>query len=177
METSVFNRLADAWAALLGKPSTEAQAVRNEMVSMKRELAGIKLDLHDAREALALYRSRIAGRDSEDTHLLNDALEDLFAGIAPALSQLRMQAALMESGRDISATSVMALARQLAEAVELAGLEPIAEFGREVSFDPQICEPLAADLSFSPGEAVVVRFIGYRYKGRILRKALVERLN
>jgi molecular chaperone GrpE (heat shock protein) len=71
----------------------------------------------------------------------------------------------------------MALARQLTEAIEMAGLEPIAEFGKEVSFDPHMYEPLAADRSFSAGESVVVRFVGYRYKGRILRKALVERLN
>jgi molecular chaperone GrpE (heat shock protein) len=177
METSVFSRLADAWAALLGRPSVETQAVRDELVSVKRELAAIKLDLHEAREALALFRSRISERDDEDAHSLNDALEDLFTGIAPALSQLRMQAALMASGRDITASSVMALARQLMEAVQTAGLEPIAEFGKEVSFDPHMYEPLAADLSFSNGERVVVRFVGFRYKGRILRKALVERLN
>lgn len=177
METSLFYRFLDAWAALRGKPSSETRAAQDELVALKRELAAIKLDLHDAREALVLYRSRIADKDSRDEHRMNDALEDLFTGIAPALSQLRMQAALMASGRDISAASVMALARQLTEAIEMAGLEPIAEFGKEVSFDPQIYEPLAADRAFDAGESVVVRFVGYRYKGRVLRKALVERLN
>ncbi len=177
MKMRVFDRLADAWCALLGRPSVETQAVREELVAVKRELAVIKLDLHDATESLALCRARIEENDVEAVHRMNDPLEDLFIDLAPALSQLRMQAALMESGRDISAASVMALARQLAKAVEMSGLEPIAAFGKEVSFDPHVCEPLAADLSFSPGEAVVVRLIGYRYKGHIIRKALVERLN
>jgi molecular chaperone GrpE (heat shock protein) len=177
MEMRLFTRLADAWCALLGKPSTEAQAMHEELVAIKRELAVIRLDLHDANEALALCRTRIEENGVDAAHRITDPLEDLFTDLAPPLSQLRMQAALLESGRDISAGSVMALARQLAEAVEMAGLEPIAAFGKEVSFDPHTCEPLAADLSFSPGETVVVRFIGYRYRGHIIRKALVERLN
>ena len=91
------------------------------------------------------------------------------------LSQLRMQHFLMEAGKDIPSRNIMVLVKQLAEVVEKAGLEPISRSGEEILFDTRIAEPLAADTAFAEGEVVVTKFNGYRYRGRIIRKALVAK--
>jgi molecular chaperone GrpE (heat shock protein) len=173
----IRNRIANTWAGLLGRPSAEAQELRKEILSIRRELAAVRLELEDSRQALALHRRRIQEMESESRHQDDDATEALFEDLVSTVSQLRMQDALMESGREISGGSIMALARQVVAALEKAGLEPVGVFGREIPFDPQTCEPLASDAVFVPGETVVIRFIGYQYRNRILRKALVERMN
>jgi molecular chaperone GrpE (heat shock protein) len=171
----IVNRLSDAWAALMGRPTSEVRDIRDEMVSINRELAEVRLDLADARQALSSCRRAIEEADSGQIHALNDPLENLFVDLASFLSQLKMLAALMDSGHEIAGNSAMALARQLVEALEKAGMEPIAAFGKEIPFDARTCEALSAGVSFLPEEPVVVRFVGYRYKGRIIRKAMVER--
>jgi molecular chaperone GrpE (heat shock protein) len=171
----LVKRLSDALSALLGKPTEEVLNTRDEMLSLNRELAEAKLELAESRENLAAYRKKIEEMEVAAPLGMGDPLESVFHDLASFLSQLRMQASLMDAGREISGNSVMVLAKQVLDVVEKAGLEPIAAFGKEVPFDAQTCEPLAADISFLPGEPVVVRFVGYRYKGRIVRRALVER--
>jgi molecular chaperone GrpE (heat shock protein) len=174
---NIRKRLVNAWAALRGRPPAEARELRRELLVLQREFAEVRLELVDSRQAMNLFRKRIEDMGSDTSVPVDDTLEALLEDLVSPLSQLRMQAALLESGRQISGGSVMALARQLVEALENAGLEPLGAFGREIPFDPQTCDPLAADMVFHPGETVVTRFIGYRYRGRILRKALVERMN
>jgi molecular chaperone GrpE (heat shock protein) len=172
-----FTRLRNAWGALTGKPSEESLSMAPDVASVKRELAEIQLDLMDARKLLSVQRSTIDELRASLDSGIDHNLERLFREIATPLSQLRMQEALLESGTQVSGASVMALARQVAERVERSGLEPIGSFGETVDFDPQSCEPLSADSSLSWGEEVVIRFIGYRYGGRVVRKAMVERNN
>jgi molecular chaperone GrpE (heat shock protein) len=174
---NLLNRLSDAWAAFMGRPTSQVRDLTDEMVSINRELAETRLELADARRALNLCRRRIEDAEANAGHSSADPLENLFLDLASFLSQLKMLAALMDSGSEIIGNSVMALVRQLIDAVEKAGMEPIAACGKEIPFDPRACEAMAADISFLPEEPVVVRFVGYRYKGRIIRKALVERNN
>jgi molecular chaperone GrpE (heat shock protein) len=100
-------------------------------------------------------------------------LEELFERQAAPLSQLRMQAGLMENGQDVDAQDVMALGRKLANAIEEAGLEPIGSPGGTLEFDPDLARPLGAGPDMQRGDPVVVKFVGYRYAGRVIRKALV----
>jgi len=44
-----------------------------------------------------------------------------------------------------------------------------------IPFDPEVAQPLGENAQIAPGDSVRVRCIGYRYHGRMLRKALVER--
>ncbi|MFH1114628.1 MAG: hypothetical protein V1792_11970 [Pseudomonadota bacterium] len=171
---SIKERLSDAWSAVHGKPTSGEHAVQAHVVALKKEIGELRLELTEAREIAAAQRSRLEEiAHTESTRPTVDPT-DLFAGLAAPLSQLRMQAALLEAGKDITGRSVMALAGQLTELLESAGLEPIGATGREIPFDPRTCEPMASGESFQPGELVLVRFIGYGYHGSVVRKAVVD---
>lgn len=172
----VRDRFSAAWSAFLGRPSREIVKAQEELVSMRRELADVRLDLRGARETLTDLRSRLEELESgHDDYAPDDRFQELLEDLAAPLSQLGMQHSLMEAGKDIAARNIMVLVKQLAEIAEKAGLEPISRAGEEILFDTRIAEPLAADTAFSEGEIVVTKFNGYRYRGRIVRKALVAK--
>ncbi len=170
------DRFSAAWRAFLGNPSREIMEAQQQLVSMKRELANVRMDLRGARETLSDLRARLEELESgQDDYAPDDRFQDLLEDLAAPLSQLRMQHSLIEAGKDISSRNIMVLVKQLAEVVEKAGLEPISRSGEEILFDTRIAEPLAADTAFAEGEVVVTKFNGYRYRGRIIRKALVAK--
>jgi len=80
----------------------------------------------------------------------------------------------MAVGREISGRSVMALANQMIAVLENHGLEPIGVTGEQVAFDPATCQALSAETAFQAGAIVTIRYVGYRYNGRVLRRALVD---
>ncbi len=172
---NIKERLSDVWAAVRGKPTSGEHAVQAHVVSLKKEIGELGLELAESREILVAQRSRLEEITSRENNRPAEDLKDLFTGLAAPLSQLRMQASLLETGKDITGRSVMALAGQVAALLESAGLEPVGVTGQEIPFDPQTCEPMASGGSFQPGEAVLVRFIGYTYQGPVVRKAIVDR--
>ena len=171
---STVNRLTDAWRALLGKPSKRESAMKEEMLTLRRRLEAMDLELKEAGETVAVQRLRLHKLDSTPSADADNLLEGVFGDVAAPLSQLRMQASLMAQGRDVSARSVMALASQVVETLEDHGLEPIGVTGEEAAFDPATCQGLKAGATFAPGHAITIKFVGYRYNGRVLRRALVD---
>ena len=175
---NLMQRLSTAWHVLVSPSASGVETEDEPTVALRRDLATAQLELQESRDALraalaradALEKAQAAQvRDGVESHL-----ETLFADLAAPLSQLRMQAALLAAGTVVAASDVMTLARRCAEVVEGAGLEAIGATGEMMPFDPEIAQPLAGDVQMAPGDTVHVRFIGYRYHGRVLRKALVE---
>lgn len=171
-------RLSSAWRTLVC-PSPPLQAMEDEpVVALRRDLATARLELQETRDALAAARARAAAVEHAQAVQIRDGiashLEALFADVAAPLSQLGMQAALLDAGTAVAASDVMAVARRCAIVIERAGLEPIGTTGAVIPFDPEIAQALGANAHMASGDSVRVRFIGYRYHGRVLRKALVE---
>lgn len=171
---SMVNRLGDAWRALLGRPSLRESAAADEVLTLTRRLGSMDLELKEARETVAVQRLRLDRLESVCSAETGNSLERALEDLAAPVSQLRMQASLMGRGRDVSGRSVMALASQIVQTLENHGLEAIGVTGEEVAFDPATCQPLSAGVTFAPGQAVDIKFIGYRYNGRVLRRALVD---
>ncbi len=169
---NLVERIADAWQVLLGKPSHGEALAAEEIASLKRTGANLTLELQEARTAVASLRGMV--EEMEERAGATDPLEEIFAQVAGPLSQLRLQESLIAVGKQISGKSVMALASEVAGILEDAGLEPIGSVGEETVFDPALAEPLASGMALSSGAPVVVRFIGYRYEGEVIRKALVD---
>jgi molecular chaperone GrpE (heat shock protein) len=175
---NLVQRLSHAWRALMS-PSLPPDEREDELtVTLRRDLATTRLELQEVQEALAAARAQITALEKAQTTQIREgiesALEKVFTPLAAPLSQLQMQAALLEAGTAVAATDVMTLARQFATMVERAGLEPISVTGETIAFDPEIAQPLGGGSQIETGDMVRVRFIGYRYHGRVLRKALVE---
>lgn len=172
---TAWQRIKEAWRVLWGKSSVETLAAMQEITVLKERLA--KLSSHLAQTELTLNQQATRIRELEHivTTPQRDRLEEILRELVGPLSQLRLQAFLLEKGGDISSRSIMALARQVMERLERTGLEVIGAVGEEVSFDPQMYEPLNNEISFIQGDRVVIRFVGYRYQGAIMRRALVEK--
>lgn len=170
-------RLAAAWRALCGVTAPPVE--EEELLKLQSELAGVRLDLEETRRAIAMERDRTQslekGRVAAVEESVDARLDRLFTDLAAPLSQLRTQAHLLDTGTPVAATDVVAVAQQFARAVEEAGLTPFGEPGESAAFDPETMQPLRSDQPLTAGEAATVRFAGYRYAGRVLRKALVER--
>jgi molecular chaperone GrpE (heat shock protein) len=173
-DMKLTERISNARAAFRGNPLPETVRLQDENVSLKRDLAKLGFELVEAKEAIDALRSRLTNMEVGRINSGREQLESLLYDLAAPVAQLRMQQQLVNSGKEVSGRSIMALASQVADLLERTGLEPIGETGQEIHFDPQTAEPLAADVIFSPGQTVVIRFIGYQYQGRIIRRALVE---
>lgn len=129
----------------------ETVRVQNENLSLRREIAGLELELVDAKEAIDAFRSRLVNLEASRGNQGPDGRELLLSHLAAPISQLRMQQWLMDSGKEISARSILAVAGQIADLVERAGLEPFGSTGEDIPFDPQVPDPLAGGVWFSPG--------------------------
>lgn len=171
---NLVDRIADAWQVLLGKPSNGEALAAEEIASLKRAGANLTIELQEAKTAVTSLRSMVEEMEHRHGTAATDPLEEIFAQVVGPLSQLRLQESLIGGGKQISGQSVMVLASEVGGILEGAGLEPIGRVGEATEFDPALAEPLAAGVALSPGATVVVRFIGYRYKGEVLRKALVD---
>lgn len=173
---NLVERIADAWQVLLGKPSRGEILASEEIAALKRDAANLTLELQEAKSAVESLRRMLQETNAHQAAASLDPMEEVLAQAAGPLSQLRMQASLMATGKEISGKSVMVLASEVAAVLEAAGLEPIGKVGEETVFDPVSAEPLSSGPTLSPGAPVVIRFIGYGYNGEVLRKALVEAL-
>lgn len=167
-------RFEDLWRALTGKPTRGEATALEEIGELRTRVHRLVQETNELRELTAIQRSRIDQLEAARVATPPDRLEALFDSVAAHLSQLRLQGHLMERGREISGRSVMALASHVVEAIENLGLERIGTPGEEIPFDPTTCRPINAGVSFESGQLVVVKFVGYRYNGNIVHKALVD---
>lgn len=171
---SIVNGLGDAWRALMGRPSQRESTMRDELVSLRLRIGHLERELKEARDTMAIQRSMLDQLGSASAAASGNSTERLFEDLAAATSQLRVQGSLMAVGREISAQSIMALANQVIAVLERHGLEPIGVTGEQVAFDPATCQALSAETAFRAGSTVTIKLIGYRYNGRVLRRALVD---
>ena len=169
-------RVAAAWQALCGAgPATDQE----QLLALRGELAGLRLELQESREALQKERGRIERLQQQQAGAVQDSTQarvlPLLTALSAPLSQLDMQKRLHESGTPLEAADVLAVAEQVARAGENAGLEALHSPGELTGFDPETMQPLRADQPLEPGEEVTVKCAGYRYQSHVLRKALVQR--
>jgi molecular chaperone GrpE (heat shock protein) len=171
---TISERIINTWAALRGHPTFNEIALQKQIVTLKRQISEQQLELQEAANTVNAQRSKLEELSAQQRETGSNGLGDLYRALAAPLSQIRLQASLLDSGKEISGRSVMALAAQLADLLEQTGLEPIGCVGQTTTFDPQQCEPMITGKSFQPGSDVTVKFVGYRYEGHVVRKALVD---
>lgn len=172
-------RICEAFAFLLRRHWRNTKETDDEIVNVRRMLAEVRLELEFSRKAIEEEQTRRKAIETIQANSIKNGiesqLEQLYEQLAAPLSQLRMQSALLEGGTPVQTDDIMRVARQLAEMLEERGLEPIGSFGKPMPFSTETAQPLSTELNLREGEPVVVRIIGYRYHGRVLRRAYVER--
>jgi molecular chaperone GrpE (heat shock protein) len=158
----------------LGKPADET------VMDLRREAQSLRLELSEREDLIAKLKEDLErqrdGAGARVDESVQAQVEQLLAGAAAPVSQLLTQAHLLEAeGRPVQARDVMAVAKRLVRIFEDNGLELVGSVGETAQFDPNQHEPLGANASPAPGDRVVVRFVGVAYRGKLLRKASVEK--
>lgn len=169
--TGWMARIRTAGAVLFGNfdrrafdPGSRAAALELDL----RERDGIIGRLRQEYERFAQQAQR------EQAGAAVSCVDVLARSLAPQFSQLATMQALADSGRAVRAEDVLKLFGKVEAAMRESGLDRIGTVGATCAFDARLHQRLSgADVA--DGDAVVVRFIGYRLREEVLLKAMVSR--
>jgi molecular chaperone GrpE (heat shock protein) len=158
-----------------------AKTANQSLMALQREVQGLRLELRERDELITNLKQDVerqrSGAGARVEESVQMQVEQLLAEAATPVAQLLTQAHLLEvDGRPVQAKDVLVVARRLVRILEDNGLELVGDVGESVSFDPNHHEPLSTASSPRRGERVVVRFVGVAYRGKLLRKAGVEKV-
>ena len=162
------------WFKRLLKPRRRDE----DLLTLERETQSLRLDLEEKERLAANLKGEIERlREGEDDRIIQAVgakMEALITDAATPVVQLLTQAHLLETGKPIQAKDVLSVAMRLVRLLEDMGLEIGSKVGEMVDYDPTLHEPLGSE-TITPVESVVVKFVGIRYKGEVVRKATVAR--
>ncbi|MDR3577283.1 MAG: nucleotide exchange factor GrpE [Anaerolineaceae bacterium] len=152
-----------------------------DLLALRNQIKSLQLDLQERDKKIELLNQELERLRLNQKDLLKEtstaALEELFSSLSPAVAQLVTQAYLAnQQNKLIQSKDILLVAQRLISILEQSGLQLLGQPGQQVQFDPRLHTPLSASNSFTTGQAVVVRFVGLSYRGKIIRKAGVELL-
>lgn len=142
----------------------ETQILRLELEQARKELRNLQRELETVRFTSQRNQSEQA----------DDRLEQLFTELSTPLAQLAVQRALDQQGKELRQRDLLAVSGRMLEALQGRGVKLEGEPGQELAFSPDHHQPLSLDSSLKPGQTVKIRFPGVSFRGRWLRKAMVE---
>ncbi|MGP1680648.1 MAG: hypothetical protein ACTS6J_26285, partial [Burkholderiales bacterium] len=120
------------------------------------------------------YERAVQQAQREQARAAAAGVDALARRLAPLCSQLATMQALADSGRAVRAEDVLKLFGKVEAGLRDSGLARIGTVGDTCGFDARLHQRMSgADVA--DGDAVVVRFVGYRLGGDILLKAMVSR--
>lgn len=145
---------------------------RDEIQSREGEVEGLRAKLQEARGLVKeLEREVIRSRQEAEEGLL----QEIFRALAPALVQLPTMRAGKKAGKRLKVDDLLTRFEQMERALRDQGIEPLGEVGEAVPFDPHLHALIDQDTDAAPGSPVVVRFVGYRFRDQVLKRAQVSR--
>lgn len=161
---------------LFGKPEQTLPPVNEHVLSLEQEAQGLQLELAERDQLVANLKQELerqrSGANVQVTEAVQVQVERVLADVAAPVSQLLTQAHLLEvESKPVQARDVLVVAKRLVRSLEDHGLTLTGEVGQRVAFNPDHHEPLGPEVGLSPGQLVVVRFVGVAYHGKLLRKA------
>lgn len=158
-------------------PSTQPQEDERAL-ALERQVQNLRLELAERNQLADKLKQELERqRHSESDRLTNaiqSQVEQMLSDAAAPVTQLLTQAYLLEQGKPVQAKDVLAVTKRLIRALEDRGLTITGSVGETISFDSNLHDPLSASTSLMPGGAVVVKFVGVSYQGKVIRKAGVE---
>jgi molecular chaperone GrpE (heat shock protein) len=165
---------------MLGQSINALPQVTDRLLVLEREVQSLRLELAERERSVAGLKSELERqRNNQNAYIdaaVRDKIERLMIGAAAPVAQLLTQAHLLEAERrPVQAKEVLTIAKRLVRLLEDEGLYTEGHVGESVNFDPNRHEPMGGDASIAPGQAGVIRFVGLRYRGNLVRKAGVEK--
>jgi molecular chaperone GrpE (heat shock protein) len=161
---------------------TKSDPVDEQILALQTELQQLKLELNDRNSTLSNLQQQLQRQQQNQDSLINEAIstetEKLFNELASPVSQLVTQKYLLEvEGKPVQAKDIMLVVKRLVNSLENKGLTIVGSVGETISFEPNYHQPLSSNLEINSGEQVIVKIVGIAYQDKVIRKAVVEKLN
>ncbi len=177
-------RMSAAWRMAAGSgtfPEREdvPQAEVVEETDINAKISGMRLDLEARDQEIATLRKEYdmlqSQMEADDSQAGRKTLEELLKGLTPLLSQLATLRTMFEnSDGGITVSDFLKLLDKITKVLQAAGLEPIGRVGEEPTFDSRIHQRMSGGW-LQEDDVVRVRFVGYGFKGTVLKKAMVSK--
>ncbi len=156
------------------------KGLQNALDTQQRALDEAHRQLDANREQVEKLHAEYARLEQRAAQMAESSgvatLQDMFRRLQPAAVQLPTIRTFVADGADISARDVLAVIAPLEQMLRDLGFEPIGEANGKLPFDPRLHQVTGPQAPPVEGESVQVRYVGYRYKGQVLCKAQVTRL-
>ena len=139
-----------------------------------RDMAGLRLELSERDQEIVRLKKEYALKQEQSRAQAERAGEEAVEGIlhecaAPLATLSAMQARHAEKG-DLNPADLLQVALSFRKILEKRGVEQIGTAGEEQPYDPALHQMLDATHP-RPGVAVLIRFAGFRFNGKIIAKA------
>ncbi len=138
------------------------------------DMAGLRLELLERDKEIARLKKEYAVQLERSKTLFERAGQEAVEGFlhecaAPLSTLSAMQVRHAEKG-DLNLSDLLQVALSFRKILEKRGVEQIGTVGEQQPFDPALHKMLDGTCP-QPGVAVLIRFAGCRFNGRIIAKA------
>ncbi len=145
-----------------------------------REVAELHRELDDRREEIVRLRKEYAllqeQRRGQAGRAADEAVESMVQQFAAPLANLgAMQARHREQGA-LNLNDILHVVASFEKILAERGMQQIGQVGEELPYDPALHQMLDSSLPL-PGQQVRIRFVGCRFKGKIIAKARAGLVN
>lgn len=155
------------------------EQVSGKDLQLEREVQSLRAMLEDQDKIIAnltgelkQHRDEVEFRLKRSTHAV---MERIAGDLAAPVAKLNSQAYVVEEqNHPLNVRDVIDVGKQFIQVFLKYGLRLEGYVGEMTPFDPDHHMPLRQEMTFTPGEPVVIRFVGIAYRGKLLRKASVE---
>jgi molecular chaperone GrpE (heat shock protein) len=159
---------------------TDHQHIDDEFDVLINQMRILQLDLEEkSRLVISLQNDLDLTRKQAQTaqsQMIQAKLEDVMTDLAPILSQAVTQKYLLENlGRTIQAKDIVMVYGTILNILEQYGFQSEGVIGEKAVFDPLKHLLISQAESASAEDIMVIRFPGFLFNGKRIRKAGVER--
>ncbi len=169
--TGWMARIRTACVALCGSGDRRARDPGARAAALELDLRERDSDIRRLRQE---YERSAQQAQREQAGAAAAGVDALARSLAPLFSQLATLQARSDSGRAVRAEDLLKLLSKVEVGLRDSGLERLGTVGDTCEFDTRLHQRMSgADVA--DGDAVVVRFVGYRLRGDVLLKAMVSR--
>ena len=162
------------WRRLISLLSKQPE--KNRVLALERENQRLRLELAETLQKLATAQADLRRQQESGLAQVQDMDTEFktrfFMDLGGVMGQFSTQIHLSEiEQKPLQVRDVLAVAKSLLRILQNWGVTFDGEIGQEIGYDPDQHDLIRSDFNPAPGEIVVVRLPGVRYKSSLVRKA------
>jgi hypothetical protein len=171
-------------AACLGSGKSEKSETRpsesETLLKLQSEIAGLQLTIaelraaQDNQQALLMEAERSRAILAEES--ANARMNAHLSALASPLAQLALLQSLAGQGKEIKSANIFKIIDLIGETLADAGMEQLYHCGDSLPFNGEQMSPATSGLNLQEGDSAIVRMPGFRFNGKVIHKALADKL-